>query len=386
MYNKFNSSVLYASNGKNGTDDLSIDEIFWNMGQRNYKSFFTMLESMNGRDLKSTRLVIENRQLLEKSLPDIEVELEICFDTIEKLENRSLHGISYARKFTAMEKSQGLDTAIAKAMSLLNEVNKSGRVLNSVALRSHSSSAVDYLSLIRSRVIEEQRPGYQIRLQTLTELQNLLNENNLEERAKLPVGRNAESSTYSREKANAPLSSHYGTRSSKQNISSADLNPMRPETSRYSSKSVSQLTASVTSGPGQRMIAGKSNNEALHTRYGTPIAQSTNRALETHQGYGEKSFDAKKVMSTELENSSNYHYRKHYNYPTGGTEGSNYYCYPPDTNVVSVQPVLAEIEDQGKGYVCTTDWNSADKQKDVDYSPKKSDKQGKSSGFFEFFK
>jgi hypothetical protein len=58
----------------------------------------------------------------------------------------------------------------------------------------------------------------------------------------------------------------------------------------------------------------------------------------------------------------------------------------PDTNVVSVQRGLAEIEDQGKGYVCTTDWNSADKQKDVDYSPKKSDKQGKSSGFFEFFK
>jgi hypothetical protein len=90
-------------------------------------------------------------------------------------------------------------------------------------------------------------------------------------------------------------------------------------------------------------------------------------------------------MSTELENPSNYHYRKHYNYPTGGTEGSNYY-FPPDTNVVSVQPGLAEIEDQGEGYVYTTDWNSADKQKDVDYSPKKSDKQGKSSGFFEFFK
>lgn len=59
----------------------------------------------------------------------------------------------------------------------------------------------------------------------------------------------------------------------------------------------------------------------------------------------------------------------------------------PDTNVVSVQPGLAEIEDQGKGYVYTRDCNllsSADKQKDVDYSNKKSDKQGKSSGFFNF--
>jgi hypothetical protein len=58
----------------------------------------------------------------------------------------------------------------------------------------------------------------------------------------------------------------------------------------------------------------------------------------------------------------------------------------PDTNVVSVQRGLAEIEDQGKGYVYTRDWNSADKQKDVDYPPKKSGKQGKSSGLFEFFK
>jgi hypothetical protein len=67
---------------------------------------------------------------------------------------------------------------------------------------------------------------------------------------------------------NAHLSSHYGTRSSKQNISSADVNPMRPETSRYSSKSISRLTASVTSGPGKRMFVDKSNNEALHTRHG----------------------------------------------------------------------------------------------------------------------
>ncbi|XP_046438800.1 uncharacterized protein LOC124190248 [Daphnia pulex] len=286
MYNKFNSSVLYASNDKKNE---RIKETMWNMGQRNYKTFFTMLESMNGCDLKSTRQVIENRQLLEKSLPDIEVELEICFDTIEKLKNRSLHGISYARKFTAMEKSQGLDTAIAKAMSLLNEVNKSGRVLNSVALRSHSSSAVDYLSLIRSRVIEEQRPGYQIRLQTLTELQNLLKGN-----AKTEVPRSQTSHQSSNSRLNAALTN---------------------EISGYS---------------GQRTNVGRRNSEDVVA--GDAFQQSTAGATDT-----------KIIQSTETmpSSSASYDKTKHIKNPRGGAEG-------PSNMENPMQPCSANNEDVKK--------------------------------------
>jgi hypothetical protein len=41
---------------------------------------------MNGKDLKSTRNVIQSRGLLEKSLRDIEQELEVCFVKIENIE------------------------------------------------------------------------------------------------------------------------------------------------------------------------------------------------------------------------------------------------------------------------------------------------------------
>ena len=85
-YSKFNSSVLYANNQQKGDDDLCFDELFWDMGHENFIKFFTMLEGMNGRDLKSTRGVIHSRQVLEQSLKCIEQELEVCLFNIENME------------------------------------------------------------------------------------------------------------------------------------------------------------------------------------------------------------------------------------------------------------------------------------------------------------
>jgi hypothetical protein len=56
------------------------------MGKENFHNFFTMLEGMNGKDLKSTRNVIQSRGLLEQSLKNIEQELEVCFAKIETME------------------------------------------------------------------------------------------------------------------------------------------------------------------------------------------------------------------------------------------------------------------------------------------------------------
>jgi GTPase SAR1 family protein len=286
MYNKFNSSVLYASNDKKNE---RIKETMWNMGQRNYKTFFTTLESMNGCDLKSTRQVIENRQLLEHSLLGIEVELDVCFDTIEKLENRSLHENSSARKLTNTQKSFELGTAKAKVISLLNKVNKSGRVLDSVALRSHSSSAADYLSLIRSRVIEEQKPGCQIRLQTLTELQNLQKGN-----AKTEVPRSQTTHQSSNSRLNAALTN---------------------EISGYS---------------GQRTNVGRRNSEDVVA--GDAFQQSTAGATDT-----------KIIQSTETmpSSSASYDKTKHIKNPRGGAEG-------PSNMENPMQPCSANNEDVKK--------------------------------------
>jgi hypothetical protein len=68
-----------------------------------------------------------------------------------------------------------LNVAKGKVLSLLEQVGTDSRSLNSTALRSNALSPSKYPSLMRSRVIEEQKPGYLPRLQTLTELQASLN-------------------------------------------------------------------------------------------------------------------------------------------------------------------------------------------------------------------
>jgi hypothetical protein len=70
--------------------------------------------------------------------------------------------------------SEDLTLAKAKVFSLLDQVDESVLSLESTALRSNTLSPADYLSLMRSRVAEEQKPGYMTRLETLAELQRSL--------------------------------------------------------------------------------------------------------------------------------------------------------------------------------------------------------------------
>ncbi|KAI9559808.1 hypothetical protein GHT06_013815 [Daphnia sinensis] len=275
-YSKFNSSVLYCPNAKQGDDEFSFDQLFWDMGHENFKKFFVMLGTMKGRDLTSTREVIRSRRQLDQSLKDIEQEMEVCLTNIENIEifqrkmktcdhkmeatknftveqtvmrhrklrcpngffayncdackdtcerfitgNSSLHKkkrrcekkackcppsdhyleerewckipekvsktlqdmkaqyeLNYDGKMTA-EKilnacSEDLQVARAKVLSLLEQVAKNVDLLESTALRSNVLSPSDYLSLMRSRVLEEQAPGYLTRLETLDDLQRML--------------------------------------------------------------------------------------------------------------------------------------------------------------------------------------------------------------------
>ena len=60
-----------------------------------------------------------------------------------------------------------------EVINLLEQMGIAGKTLDSKSLRSKSLSPSDYLSLMKSRVAEEQKPGYLIRLETLAELQQL---------------------------------------------------------------------------------------------------------------------------------------------------------------------------------------------------------------------
>ncbi|XP_045024267.1 uncharacterized protein LOC123466431 isoform X2 [Daphnia magna] len=265
-YSKFNSSVLYCSNAKQGDDEFSFDQLFWDMGHENFKKFFDMLERMKGRDLTSTREVIHSRRQLEQSLKDIEQEMEVCLTNIENIEifQRKMktcgHNMEATKNFTVEQTVQRLrkfncpkgffayncekcqktcERLVTKKSSLHKtkrpceknackcplsdhyvdewewclipekvsmtlqdvkaqyESNCKGmmtaeKILNactedllmarakvlslleSTALRSNVLSPSDYLSLMRSRVQEEQAPGYMTRLETLDDIQRML--------------------------------------------------------------------------------------------------------------------------------------------------------------------------------------------------------------------
>ena len=274
VYSKFNSSVLYASNEQQGEEDFSFDQLFWDMGQENFEKFFKMLEEMDGRDLKSTREVIQHRDQLEQSLKDIEREIEVYLFNIENMslflgkmqmlghkietdenivvekpemkfvetyckedywayncrqcnrtcekpkhinniregncsnelcgcpshrhsfqnfewtqrvvkatktfeEIKAKYELNCQEKLTTqqflVECSRELSWTKAKLLSLLAKVGATTKLINSTAMRSSNAlSPADYLSLMRSRVAEEQKPGYLTRLETLTELQQSL--------------------------------------------------------------------------------------------------------------------------------------------------------------------------------------------------------------------
>ncbi|KAK4030174.1 hypothetical protein OUZ56_023151 [Daphnia magna] len=70
--------------------------------------------------------------------------------------------------------TEDLLMARAKVLSLLEQVAKNVDLLESTALRSNVLSPSDYLSLMRSRVQEEQAPGYMTRLETLDDIQRML--------------------------------------------------------------------------------------------------------------------------------------------------------------------------------------------------------------------
>jgi hypothetical protein len=94
---------------------------------------------------------------------DMKAEFEGNFK--EKLTSEDLMAICWDK----------LNVAKGKVLSLLEQVGTDSRSLNSTALRSNALSPSKYPSLMRSRVLEEQKPGYLPRLQTLSELQASLN-------------------------------------------------------------------------------------------------------------------------------------------------------------------------------------------------------------------
>ncbi|XP_062260713.1 uncharacterized protein LOC133968591 [Platichthys flesus] len=89
---KFNNSALFAKNklcaaeSASGEDDEGdFDEMFWNMGIKCMKKFFTALNVMTTKSLTMTKDVLRERQQLEISVQSLQRQVKIGLDKLEEI-------------------------------------------------------------------------------------------------------------------------------------------------------------------------------------------------------------------------------------------------------------------------------------------------------------
>ncbi|KAK5607027.1 hypothetical protein CRENBAI_009622 [Crenichthys baileyi] len=88
---KFNNSAMFADNKSADTqsgddDEENFDQMFWNMGTRSMKRFFTALNQMETKSLILTKEVLRERKHLEVSVENLQVQVRLGLAKLEEIE------------------------------------------------------------------------------------------------------------------------------------------------------------------------------------------------------------------------------------------------------------------------------------------------------------
>ena len=86
-YVKFNNSALFA---KNAETDESFDPMFWKMGFRSFRSFFAEFTKSESVSLRLTKEVLKKREQLQAFLEDLNPQITIGLNKIEKMRQEEL--------------------------------------------------------------------------------------------------------------------------------------------------------------------------------------------------------------------------------------------------------------------------------------------------------
>ncbi|XP_029930631.1 stonustoxin subunit beta-like [Myripristis murdjan] len=152
---KFNNSALFADNtsinDKSGNadsdedmDDDNFDEMFWNMGAKSMKNFFTALDRITTKSLQMTKEVLKERKQLETAIEELQQPLKCGFVTLQQL-----------RMINQKLKEH-------KEMSV-----RSIARLKEIALRPNPLSSPEYIDLLIEGEKSEAKEGYLARIQSL---------------------------------------------------------------------------------------------------------------------------------------------------------------------------------------------------------------------------
>ncbi|CAB1426558.1 unnamed protein product [Pleuronectes platessa] len=89
---KFNNSALFAQNKSSAAESASgeddegdFDEMFWNMGIKSMRKFFTALNVMTTKSLTMTKDVLRERQQLEVSVQSLKKQVKIGLNKLEEI-------------------------------------------------------------------------------------------------------------------------------------------------------------------------------------------------------------------------------------------------------------------------------------------------------------
>ncbi|XP_053294116.1 uncharacterized protein LOC128454669 [Pleuronectes platessa] len=89
---KFNNSALFAQNkscaaesASEEDDEGDFDKMFWNMGIRSMRKFFTALNVITTKSLTMTKDVLRERQQLEVSVQNLQKQVKIGLNKLEEL-------------------------------------------------------------------------------------------------------------------------------------------------------------------------------------------------------------------------------------------------------------------------------------------------------------
>ena len=81
----FNNSALYANHSEGGS---SIDEMFWNLGKKNFSLFFTEFEKAEAHSLQLTRENLNERQQLEVIVEGLKLQIRVALTKIDVLRQK----------------------------------------------------------------------------------------------------------------------------------------------------------------------------------------------------------------------------------------------------------------------------------------------------------
>ncbi|XP_029930632.1 uncharacterized protein LOC115375357 [Myripristis murdjan] len=155
---KFNNSALFADNtsinDKSGNadsdedmDDDNFDEMFWNMGAKSMKNFFTALDRITTKSLQMTKEVLKERKQLETAIEELQQPLKCGFVTLQQL------------KMINQKHEEHKEMSVCSIARL-----------KEIALRPNPLSTPEYIDLLIEGEKSEAKEGYLARIQSLERL------------------------------------------------------------------------------------------------------------------------------------------------------------------------------------------------------------------------